>query len=187
MSMRGPGGEETCLEPSNVEVSVSEETSCHSTLPGTAHEYEVSPLLRIFTSKEVVPKILEYEKAVLVMKEHDYAKAAERPEVLKLSSLLAESPTLSEDVRQAAQPVDSMADLNVLLNIRKDLLRFRESVSKREDGLVSNHLREVVGMQIELIREQQEQLHDKDKELNTARKDKEQVKSCLKKYFFYNN
>lgn len=173
MSMRGSGGEENCLDASSgVEVIVTDDVSRHSTSPVpvvTAQKCLVSPLLRIFSSKEVVPRILEYEKALLVMKEHDYAKAPERPEVLKLSSLLVEPPLLCEDSR------DAMADVNTLMNTRKDLLQFRESSSK--DSVVSSHLRDMVGMQIELIREQQEQLHAKDKELNTVRKDKEQVKN----------
>lgn len=173
MSMRGSGGEESYLESSSgVKVRVQEDGSRHSSpcpAAAAAHRYEMSPLLRIFSSKEVVPKILEYEKAILVMKEHDYAKTAERPEILKLSSLLSESPLLTEDSRQAVD------DMNTLLNTRKDLLLLRESVAKKEDSVVSDHLREVVSIQIELIREQQEQLHDKDKELSTARKDKEQV------------
>lgn len=176
MSMRVSGGEESCLESSStVEVRTSEDASPSQTTISAAPRCEPSPLLRIFSSKEVVPQILEYEKAVLVMKEHDYAKAPERPEVLKLSSLLAESPPLCEDSRQDPEPVDSMADLNTLLSTRKELALFRESLSKREDSVLPNHCREVIGMQIELIREQQEQLQDKDKELNTARKDKEQV------------
>ena len=176
MSMRGSGGEENCLDASSgVEVRVTQDVSRHSTSPGpavTAQKCFVSPLLRIFSSKEVVPRILEYEKALLVMKEHDYAKAPERPEVLKLSSLLVEPPLLCEDSRES---VDAIGDMHTLMNTRKDLLQFRENSSK--DSVVSSHLRDMVGMQIELIREQQEQLHAKDKELNTVRKDKEQVKN----------
>lgn len=179
MSMRGSGGEENSLDTSSgVEVRVTEDVSRHSTSPVptvTAQKCFVSPLLRIFSSKEVVPRILEYEKALLVMKEHDYAKAPERPEVLKLSSLLIDPPLLRKDSRQS---VDAMADMNTLMNTRKDLLQFRESSSK--DSVVSSHLRDMVGMQIELIREQQEQLHAKDKELNTVRKDKEQVRTATK-------
>lgn len=177
MSMRVPGGEDSCLESSStVEVRTSEDASPSHTI-STHPRCEASPLLRIFRSKEVVPKILEYEKALLVMKEHDYAKASERPEIIKLSSLLNECPLLCEDSRQpTTQPVDPMADLNTLLSTRKELVLFRDSLGKREDSVLPNHCREVIGMQIELIREQQEQLQDKDKELNTARKDKEQVR-----------
>ena len=180
MSMRVSGGEESCLEPSStVEVRTSEDASPSQDAISTATRCEVSPLLRIFSSKEVVPKILEYEKALLVMKEHDYAKASERPGIAKLSSLLSEPEPLCEDSRPALQQVDSMVDLNALLSIRKDLALFRESLTKREDSVLPNHCREVIGMQIELIREQQEQLQDKDKELSTARKDKEQVRASL--------
>lgn len=172
MSMTGSGGEENRLEPSS---GVFSEGDACQISTGTASRCAVSPLLRIFSSEGVVPNILDYERALLVMKEHDYAKAAERPEILKLSSLLTEPPPLCEDAEQEMQPLDSITDVNTLLSTRKDLLLVRESVSRKEDAVVSNHLHQVVGMQIELIREQQEQLHDKDKELNTVRKDKEQV------------
>ena len=178
--MRGSGGEENCpAPPTGAEVSVPGETSRHSASPATdmtTIRCEVSPLLSVFTSKEIVPTILEYEKAVLVMKEHDYAKAGERPEVLKLSSLLTEMPPTREESKE---PVDPLGDINTLLNSRKELLQFRKQFGKREDSAVSDHLREVVGMQIELIREQQEQLHEKDKELSTVRKDKEQVRGLM--------
>ena len=173
MSMTGSGGEENCVEPSsNTEVAVGRDDPRYSSAATEVTEYQFSPLLRILSSKEIAPTILEYEKALLVMKEHDYAKGPERPEILKLSSLLEEP---CEIMKGGEQLVDSLADINVLLNVRKDLLQFRESVSKRDENLVSSHQREVIGMQIDLIREQQEQLHDKDKELNTVRKDKEQV------------
>lgn len=176
MSMTGSGGEENCLEPSSGVFSEGNSRQVSPVPTGAASKCIVSPLLRIFSSKEVVPKILEYEKAVLVMKEHNYAKAVERPEILKLSSLLTESPLLCEDAVQEAQPLDSITDINTLLSTRKDLLLVRESVSRKEDRVVSNHLHQVVGVQIELLREQQEQLHDRDKELSTVRKDKEQVR-----------
>ena len=173
--MTGSGGEENRLEPSSGTFCDGAPRQISPVIPGTAPECAMTPLLRIFSSKEVVPKILDYEKALLVMKEHDYAKAPERPEILKLSSLLTEPPPLCEDAEQELRPLDSITDIDTLLNTRKDLLMVRGSAAVKEDSVVSNHLREVVGMQIELIREQQEQLHGKDKELNTVRKDKEQV------------
>lgn len=179
MSMTGSEGEENCLEPSSGVFSEGVSRQISPVATGATPKCTVSPLLRIFSSKEVVPKILDYEKALLVMKEHDYSKAADRAEILKLSSLLTEPLPLCVDGEEMGKPLDSIADLNTLLNTRKDLLLVRESASKKEDSVVSNHLHEVVSMQIELIREQQEQLHDKDKELNTVRKDKEQVGKLL--------
>lgn len=178
--MTGSAGEENCLEPSSGTFSGGDSRQISPAATGTTSTCAVSPLLTplltLFSSKEVVPTILEYEKALLVKKEHDYAKAAERPEILKLSSLLTDPPPLCEDAGHEPQPLDSIGDINTLLSTRKDLLLIRENVSKKEDSRVSNHLHQVVGMQIELIREQQEQLHDKDKELSTVRKDKEQVR-----------
>ena len=185
--MTGSVGEETCLEPPCSEASrrppFSDATQ-RSTRQGCC---AVSPLLRVFSSKEIVPKILDYEKALLVMKEHDYSKAGERPGVAKLSSLLTEPPCLGEGKEKPTATTQAAAldspvvpDLSALLRTRKDLLLVRESAFRKEDSVVTDHLREVVGMQIELIREQQEQLHDKDKELNTVRKDKEQVRRSEK-------
>ena len=177
MSMRGSANEENCTESSSK--PVAENDSRHSIAclsPSTSTKYAMSPLLRIFSSKEVVPVALEYEKALLVMKEHDYAKSPDRSEILKLSSLLGEPFQSCQEQREEVQPVEAAAsDVNTLLSTRKDLLLLRGSLSKREDNFVSNNLRAVVSMQIDLIREQQEQLHCKDKELNTVRKDKEQV------------
>ncbi len=181
MSMRVPGGEENYAEPSSkalvraVEGPSNQSSSASDNT--SSRKYDIPPLLRIFTSKEIVPVIFEYEKAILVMKEHDYARVPERKEVLKLSSLLDEAPLLYEEQQRDSQPPGAFSDLTMLLNTRKDLLQFRASLPKREDGMVTDHHREVIGLQIDLIREQQEQLHDKDKELCTVRKDKEQVSS----------
>lgn len=176
MSMKGPAGEETLTATCpKVEAKSTGDDSCQSASPyaaATAIKYEPTPLLRIFSSREIVPKILEYEKALLVMKEHDYAKSEDRPGILKLSSLLSVPPLPSEEPKEDAQAMDCVS---TLLSTRKDLLQCRENMFERERNLISNHQREMIGMQIELIREQQEQLHDKDKELNTVRKDKEQV------------
>lgn len=184
MSMRGPGGEENSAEgPSKVDLSVGREVVCssgHSTSPTTAAtacplslKCKVSPLLSIFSSKEIVPRVLEYEKAILVMKEHDYAKRPERAEVLQLSSLLEGLPFAPEEQKESTKLSDPVS---LLLNSSKDIQDFRESLCRKEDGLVTNQLRELVSMHVELIREQQEQLHDKDKLLSTVRKDKEQVR-----------
>lgn len=132
-----------------------------------------SPLLRIFASKEIVPKVLEYEKAILVMKEHDYAKKRDRAEVIQLSGLLE---NLADTPQESTSVTEEVSDpVSIIMSLRKEIHDFRDSLAKNEDGLITSQLRDLVSMHVELIREQQEQLQDKDKELSTVRKDKEQV------------
>lgn len=194
MSMRGPGGEENSAEEPSTVLSVAQEVVCSSghctsptvtaAIPPNFLKCRVSPLLSIFSSKEIVPRILEYEKAILVIKEHDYAKKPERAEVLQLSSIIEGFPFASEGQKGATMLSDPVS---TLMNASKDIQDLRESLCRREDSLVSNQLRELVSIHIELIREQQEQLHDKDKELSTVRKDKEQVSFVLFLYIFCRN
>ena len=129
-----------------------------------------SPMLGVFGHKEVVPSLLEYEKALLVIREHSYAKAPDRPEVLQLSNVHA---------KDLNGPKEEQEDINTLLEARTGLLHLRESLSnERSEHSVVCHLRQVVGLQVALVREQQEQLHEKDRELNAVKKEKEQVRNA---------
>lgn len=188
MSMRDLIGEESEVEGQpKVELSVGEEVVCTSGHCSPSASTAISPLdfagrnssllLRIFSSKEIVPKVLEYEKAILVMKEHDYAKKPDRAEIVQLSSLLQGFTASPEEENTTA--LNRTDPVSIVLNLRKEIQEFRESLAMSEDGLVTSQLRDLVSMHIELIREQQEQLHDKDKELSTVRKDKEQVSFLL--------
>ena len=184
MSMRDQDEEQNLVEShSKVDLSVGREVVCMSAhlspqdssapAPLDAARCNSSPLLRIFASKNVVPKVLEYEKAILVMKEHDYAKKQDRAEVQQLSGLVQE---LSDAPQEQSSVSEEASDpVSVIMNLRKEIHEFRNSLVRSEDGLITSQLRDLVSMHIELIREQQEQLHDKDKELSTVRKDKEQV------------
>jgi len=184
MSMRDQDIEENPAESHpKVELSVGQEVVCMSAhlsprdssafTPLDAVRCNSSPLLRIFASKDVAPKVLEYEKAILVMKEHDYAKKQERAEVQQLSSLVQELSDAPQE--KPSVPEEASDPVSVIMNLRKEIHEFRNSLARSEDGLITSQLRDLVSMHIELIREQQEQLHDKDKELSTVRKDKEQV------------
>ncbi len=125
----------------------------------------LSPMLGLLGSKELVPSILEYEKVMLVVKEHSYAKEPDRADVLQLSNIHSKDLSTQEE------------DANSLLNARTDLLQLRRSIGhERSEPSVVCHLRQVVGLQVALIREQQEQLHDKDREMNAVKKEKEQVR-----------
>ena len=183
MSMTGSGGEETsanssekpdreaCTVDANDGVQSINE-SCSSTLNKC-----LSPILGLFGRREFVPLLLEHERALLVIKEHDYAKTPDRPEVLQLSSIH------TTDLGNRNGDIASMApnkDAKTLLNARTDLLLLRESFNHERNELsVVGHLRQVVGLQVALIREQQEQLHEKDKDLSAVRKEKEQVCQCI--------
>lgn len=143
-------------------------------------------IMGLFASRELAPVVLEHEKALLVIKEHDYAKAPERPDILQLSNI-HEAHNISRSSLEApferescvASPRKPYKD--VLFNCRSDIARLREKVSHQDDSLVGTHFRNVVSVQVALIREQQEQLHEKDRELGAMRKEKEQLEARLER------
>lgn len=180
MSMRVSGGEENVAKSPGV----PEEKACKAVsslaepcpdMPEGSH-YPTSPLLGLLACRELLPQVLEHERALLVMKEHDYAKSPHRPEILQLSYSV--QPTVDDG--EATEEEDESTGANsTLLNCRNDLLKLRESVSSSCEPVVTSHFREVIGLQVALLREQQEQLYHKDSELNAIRKEKEQVRSSL--------
>lgn len=166
--------------------------------------YTPADLLAFLACRELSPRLLDYEKALLVVKEHDYARPPDRPMLLQLASMYvreAEETKPSEttirectvvpgeDVAQNARVRGETGEVcqsrrvtteDVLLNCRNDVLGLRASLTRRgnDDGAaLATHLREIVGLQVALIREQQEQLHEKDGELKAVRRDKEQVRT----------
>ena len=188
MSMRGSGSEEGITEtagnlkeqPSQSVISLEMPCLNRSSTP----VHPTSPLTALLLCRDIAPRIMEHEKALLVMKEHDYAKAPDKPELLQLASLLVNEGekyvklTSNESVGARSEPLNlnrkAMKDL--LLNCRSDVLGLRENLVRREkDDVVYGHLREIISLQVALIQEQQEQLHGRDKELSTVRKEKEQV------------
>ena len=201
MSMRGPGDEEKAADaarrPGDQPLQAGTSFSVPSMDCSTPLSRPVSPLTSLLVCREVAPRILEHEKALLVIKEHDYAKVPDRPELLQLASLCMSEegnfallgsgednslplngPSNSTRTRKA------MKDL--LLNCHSDVMRHRESLlnRKQDENSLSSHFREVVSLQVALIREQQEQLYEKDKELSTVRKEKEQVGSLIPSRLF---
>ena len=177
MSMTGPDNLEAASEPvSNdgkrlLSPGQSEEAAvCSSTVPFP------SSLTTFLSRSDFVPFVLELEKSLLVSKEHDYAKAPDRVAVLQATTVLertAESTTNScgqrTDAGARAEP------LNELLNCCGELARLRSGLLRSDENVTSRHLREVVSLQAALVREQQEQLYSKDRELATVRKDRDQV------------
>lgn len=174
--------------------------------------YTPADLLACLACRELSPRLLDFEKALLVVKEHDYARPPDRPMLLQLASMYvreAEGTANKASVREraaapghgqeAAAVARSAAEArgeteggeagcrgrhvtaeDVLLNCRNDVIGLRASLARRgsdDDGAaLATHLREIVGLQVALIREQQEQLHEKDGELKAVRRDKEQVR-----------
>ena len=193
MSMRVSGGEENAAKPPGVADQKACKPSLAEPFPGmpvpedTIQYYPTSPLLGLLACKELMPQVLEHERALLVMKEHDYASQPYRPEILQLSYTI--QPTSEEGSRggEATTATEGGGEREeecfganrTLLNCRNDLLKLRASVSASSscEPVVTSHFREVVGLQVALLREQQEQLYHKDNELNAMRKEKEQVGS----------
>ena len=191
MSMRVSGGEESVAVSPGVpeekacklvsSVSSGEPEACLGAgMPDVVSHYPNSPLLGLLACRELLPQVLEHEKALLVMKEHDYAKAPHRAEVLQLSFSIE---TAREDGGATVEGEEGgegdstgLTNGSALLNCRNDLLKLRESMNSRCEPVVTSHFREVVGLQVALLREQQEQLFHKDGELNAIRKEKEQVR-----------
>lgn len=154
----------------------SEEAAVHSRSSPTP-----SPLTTFLTRSELVPFVLELEKSLLVSKEHNYAKAPDRVAVLQATTLLerrSEADICHQEGGGEAKTGSSRAEqCGELLNCCGQLGRVRRSVLLCSDeSATSRHLRAVVGLQAALIREQQEQLYSKDRELASIRKDRDQVR-----------
>ena len=140
-----------------------------------------SPLSTFLTRSELVPFVLELEKSLLVSREHDYAKAPDRLAVLQATALLERRSdgaiTHNSGSGVEATTESSRAEqCEELLNCCGELGRLRRSALLCSDeNATSRHLRAVVGLQASLIREQQEQIYTKDRELASIRRDRDQV------------
>ena len=137
------------------------------------------PLTTFLTRSEFVPYILEQEKSLLVLKEHDYAKAPDRAAVLQASSILGREAEIPKSSGEAnGSSVSPKPTVNEeLLCCFGELTRLRYNMLRSDEGRASRHLREVVRLQAALVREQQEQLYTKEKELASIRKERDQVRS----------
>lgn len=178
MSMRGPDTHQAASEPNK---------NGGEQLCGQSEEAVVSlntvlipsPVTTFLTRSELVPYVLELEKSLLVSKEHDYAKAPDRAAVLQATTVLerkAETTDHNDEARTDTGCGSSRtASYDELLNCCGDLARLRSSLLRRDENVASRHLREVVSLQASLVREQQEQLYAKDRELASIRKDRDQV------------
>lgn len=188
MFMRGTGDDGSAME---IEDNEEKRPSPPVTNPGapglrlsTLCVQTASPFAALLTCSEVAPRLLEHEKALLVIKEHDYAKAPESPELLQLSALYMSDEGRGSELTSSEVTSTRNDSLNlsrkemkeILLGCRSAMLGLRENLGRRDEESACGHLREVISLQVSLIREQQEQLHEKDKELHLVRKEKEQVR-----------
>ena len=134
-----------------------------------------SSLAALVSCREASGEIMEYEKAVLVTKEHDYVKG---PELTQLAPLLKsawpakEEASTSDVGRKRPRKGSQKAEL---LSVINSLSLARESLLSNESGEASSHLTSMVSLQATLIHELQEQLHVREVETNTVRREKEQV------------
>lgn len=165
----GPGREERSSP------GQSEEAGSLKTMPIP------SPLTTFLTRNELVPFVLELERSLLVSKEHDYAKAPDRAAIFQATTLLerkAETTNHDDSTRGevlCGSSCSKMAPSDELLNSCDELTRLRYSLLRSDENVTARHLREVVSLQASLVREQQEQLYCKDRELASIRKDRDQV------------
>ena len=165
--------------------------------PVAAARTPFSPLLSLLTCENTVPSLLECEKAVIVTKEHDYDRVPERCELMQLTPTILRMATETEAAR-AMREMDSLVAgtsneseprkksqrkqtkcapslKNALLDCQQMLLSTRQKLLQPSEDCLSAHLRRMVGFQASLIHELQEQLHVRDVELVSVRREKDQV------------
>ena len=182
MSMPGPDTLEAAPGPAKntreelISPDRSEEAvACLNTAPIP------SPLTAFLTRNELVPFILELEKSLLVSKEHDYAKAPDRTAIFQATTILERKAETTDARGRTETTCGSRAPpYDELLNCCGMLAKLRCSLLRDDDEVTSRHLREVVSLQAALVREQQEQLYCKDRELASIRKDRDQVNQKCK-------
>ena len=169
-------GRETALSGShNASAASTALTSCAPSCL-LSSPCRANPLLRVFRSREIVPRILQFEKAILISKEHSYCLRQERDEVGQLASTIEGFPSASESDLSTTNVSDPASAIS---NSRRDLQEARDTICRGEDSFGSYRTPELLSMHVDIIREQQVLLHKKDKELNTCRRNNEQVNYCV--------
>lgn len=173
MAMRGS---ETPEETSaNEDMVAREAVSCSS-------------LASLLLCSEAAPSIMEHEKALLIAKEHDYAKTPNDYGLVQLTPLILQQiekenceaenfqAPRNEQNSEARQKVRSLVNKKELLECHQTLLSGRRELLRESEKGIPGHLRELVAMQASLINTLQEQLHVREVELSTVRREKEQVR-----------
>ena len=132
----------------------------------------LSTLAAILACREASPGIMEHEKTILVMKEHDYAKTPDMSQLAPLFRILTEE-TVTDGANRTKSRRRSRKN-SELFNVRQTLSEARTNLLK-DDGALSNHLNKMVSLQATLIHQLQEQVFFKGLETATVKRDKEQV------------
>lgn len=146
-----------------------------------------SSLASLLLCSEAAPSIMEHEKALLIAKEHDYAKTPNDYGLVQLTPLILQqmekancesenfqAPTNDQN-SEARQQVRSLVKKD-LLGCQQTLLSARRNLLRESEEGIPGHLRELVAMQASLVNTLQEQLHVREVELSTVRREKEQVR-----------
>lgn len=180
MSMRGPNIHQTATGPSTKGGEQPYPLPPNDDTAAVGSVAVPSPLTAFLTRRELVPYVLHLEKSLLVLKEHDYAKAPDRAAILQSTSILEHATNGNEDTKAKSRESDGRspkpATSNELLNSFGELTRLRCHLLRSNEDAASKHLREVISLQAALVREQQEQLYAKDRELASTRKERDQVR-----------
>lgn len=124
-------------------------------------------LAAILLCREATPSIMEHEKAIVVMKEHDYAKI---PEFTQLAPLLRR---LTSRAAESSEPLSPQK--GSLLSVQETISQHRKETLLNSDNGISPYLRTMVSLQATLIHDLQEQSYIKEIETNAIRREKEQV------------
>ena len=129
-------------------------------------------LAAILACREASPGIMEHEKTILVMKEHDYAKTPDMSQLAPLFRLLTEE-AVTNDTKRTNKKAFRKGSSD-LFDVRQTLAEVRTTLLK-DDGPMSSHLNKMVSLQATLIHELQEQVFYKGLETTTIKREKEQV------------
>ena len=135
-------------------------------------------LAAILACRDASSGMMEHEKTILVMKEHDYAKTPDMAQLAPLLHFLSEDGLPSEEgvSKLTAEKGNKKAFMKrpELLNVKMALSEARTRLLQEDSGL-STHLNKIVSLQATLIHQLQDQVFFKDLEMNTIKREKEQV------------
>lgn len=158
-----------------VEMSISDSNDDHGCGSGGTPEgdgtFRSPSMAAIMSCREASSGIMEHEKTILVMKEHDYAKTPDMSQLAPFFRFLSEERGVDND--QSRMKIGHKGS-GKLSSVRKALADNRASLLVDESPL-SNHLSSMVSLQATLINQLQEQVFCKGVETSTIKREKEQV------------
>ncbi len=166
--MRDPSS----IKFSNMSLHVAIDSTKEQDMTGTAAA-PLPTLAAILAYREASPRIMEHEKAILVMKEHDYAKTPDMSQLAPLFHLLTGQAGGNDARPRRSKPLRKGSGV---FNVRQALADVRMKLLN-EGGAVSDHLTRMVSLQATLIHQLQEQVFFKGLETTTIKREKEQVRN----------